>query len=325
MTHSGSTSFGRLDRFYINQHIAEQLDRELLSVALEWRPDLSDHRALLVARRLPSNMDASARPIPRCIYSHPDFARRCRLAFDDKLQSELSADGEAPSRLKQLALLKTCMREVTSGLASTIVDLSEATETSDKLGLVMKFLRSAEKQSLTAMSQCLTRYPLIASLVDNPYDLTGNLTINHRALRDHAVELARNLALEQIGSAQEEEELGQFEATKRRKNGTRLLHKLSPGKCGAIGAIVDKGGKFLTDPQEMSNHLRKHWTEVFQAKGINQEKLQEWLDEDKAQRDVVGPTHEPVAGLRLRRRAIKKALKLSNNSAPGPDGIPYGA
>ena len=63
MTHSGPTSMARLDRFYINHHLAELIDRELQSVAMEWRPDLSHHRAVLVARRLPAVMDASCSPI----------------------------------------------------------------------------------------------------------------------------------------------------------------------------------------------------------------------------------------------------------------------
>ena len=311
----------RLDRFYLNHHLSEQIDRELQSIALEWRPDLSDHRALLIARRLPSVMDASSRAISPSIYSHPDFPRRCHLAYEEKVKE--SADS---SRLKQLSLLKEAMREVAIGFMGHEVGHSIATATSDKLGTVMKFLRAAEKESLSTISQCLMRYPHIAALVANPYELSGNLAVAHRSLRDHAVDLARTLALDQIRSAQEAaEELGQFEATKKRKKGSRLLHKLAPGKCGAIGAVIDSRGKFLTDPQEMANHLRQHWLEVFRAKGVSQDRLHAWLDEDATVRSQHGPVHDTVANLRLKRRAIRRALKMSNNSAPGPDGIPYGA
>eukprot|EP00973_Karenia_brevis_P031409 4332472-Karenia_brevis.AAC.1 len=50
MTHDGPSSLARLDRLYLNHHLAEQIDRELQSVALEWRRDLSHHRAVFVAR-----------------------------------------------------------------------------------------------------------------------------------------------------------------------------------------------------------------------------------------------------------------------------------
>ena len=187
-------------------------------------------------------------------------------------------------------------------------DHSIATETQDELGVVMRFLRAAEKESLATISQCLLRYPHIATLVANPYELSGNLAVTHRALRDHAVELARSLALEQIRAANETaDELGQFEATNRRKKGTRLLHKLAPGKCGAIGAVINDRGKFLTDPQEMANHLHKHWEEVFRAKGINQGRLQAWLEEDADERAQHGPAHDGLPTLRLKKKAIRKA------------------
>ena len=79
----------------------------------------SDHRALVVARRLPSVMDASTRPISPSAFSHPDFAPRCRLAYDEKIKE--CAD---PSRLKRLALLKDAMWEVAHGLVRAILDHS---------------------------------------------------------------------------------------------------------------------------------------------------------------------------------------------------------
>ena len=56
MTYSGSSATPRIDRFYLSQHFVEQIDRDLQAVALEWRPTLSDHRAIMVARRLPIGM-----------------------------------------------------------------------------------------------------------------------------------------------------------------------------------------------------------------------------------------------------------------------------
>ena len=321
MTRDSSTSTARLDRFYSNHHLVEQIDRELQSVALEWRLDLSDHRALFVARRLPSVLDDSTRPISPGIYKHNDYQRRVRLALDVKLQEYPDA-----SRLKKLTLLKESMREVASNMSRTQGGVAIATEKADQMGVVMRYLRAAEKESLGTISQCLSRYPHIATLVTNPYELKGNLAVTLRALKDHAVDLAREIAIELMQSAQTiSEENGNFEADRKKKKGMRLLHKLAPGKGGAVGAVVGDRGEVLSDPQDMANHLRKHWAEVFRARGVDETKLQTWLDEDGQQRSEQGPTHDAVQGLRLRKRAIRKALKLSNNSAPGPDGLPYGA
>ena len=204
MTHSGSSSLSRLDRFYINQHLSEQIDWELQSVALEWRLDLSNHRAIMVARRLPTVLDAATRPIPPGIDSHPDFARRVQLAYDVKVEECFG-----PSKLKRLALLKEAIRDVATNLAKTGEGLKIACDTADKLGVVMRFLRAAEKGALGTISHCLIRYPHITSLVNNPYNISGSLAVSLRALKDHAVELAREFALEQLRNAQgEEEELG---------------------------------------------------------------------------------------------------------------------
>ena len=171
MTHTCATAYSRLDRIYLNQHLSEQIDRELQSVALEWRPELSNHRAVLVARRLPVKMDHDSRPIPKVVYSHPDFPRRCQLAFEEKLSEDPAA-----SKVSRLLLLKQAMREAARNLTKSheIEDRSAATDTADKLSMVMRFLRAAERQALGTLSQCLLRYPDIASMVSNPYDLEGN-------------------------------------------------------------------------------------------------------------------------------------------------------
>ena len=64
---------------------------------------------------------------------------------------------------------------------------------------------------------------------------------------------------------------------RRRKKGMRLLRRLAPGRNGSVGAVVDDRGVFQTDPQRMAGLLRDHWTKVFQARGIQQDKLDKCL------------------------------------------------
>ena len=47
--------------------------------------------------------------------------------------------------------------------------LDTAAEKEDKLEVVMKYLRAAEKGALSTISQCLLRYQHISTLVANPY------------------------------------------------------------------------------------------------------------------------------------------------------------
>lgn len=51
VAHVGATSRARLDRFYCNQGISEQLDRRIGCTALEWRHDLSHRRAIISGDR----------------------------------------------------------------------------------------------------------------------------------------------------------------------------------------------------------------------------------------------------------------------------------
>ena len=203
---------------------------------------------------------------------------------------------------------------------------TQAVDTDDKLGVVMRYLRAAEAGSLATISTCLLRYTHITQLVRNPYQLNGNLAITLRGLRDHAVELAREHALELLLKAQKaEEEQNHFQASQEKKKGTRLLYKLAPGKGGSIGAIIDERGNFLTDLQAMVNLLRRHWSEIFKEKGVESEMLDNWLEEDAADRIDNRPDHSVLRNIKVRRRDLRRALKPSNNSAAGPDGIPYGA
>ncbi len=147
-----------------------------------------------------------------------------------------------------------------------------------------------------------------------------------RTVKDHAVDLAREVAMEHLRAAQElTEEQDDFGAARRKKKGSRLLYRLAPGKSDSIGAVIDDRGRYLTEPQAMADFLRGHWSEVFRARGVDQSRLQTWLDDDAVERGSAAPTHEALRQLRVRRRDVRKALKKSNNSAPGPDGIPYGA
>ena len=75
----------------------------------------------------------------------------------------------------------------------------------------------------------------------------------------------------------------------------------------------------------MSDILRRHWSTVFAAEGIDDPTLQNWLAEDDTVRRRDGPRHANMADFRIRRQDVERAVRIAKNSSPGPDGIPYGA
>ena len=78
-----------------------------------------------------------------------------------------------------------------------------------------------------------------------------------------------------------------------------------------------------TNREEMVATLRAHWKSVFSARGHDSGALRAWVDQEKASRDAARPLLGLPSGLKLRRRHIKRAVKLTGNTAPGPDGIPF--
>ena len=75
----------------------------------------------------------------------------------------------------------------------------------------------------------------------------------------------------------------------------------------------------------MAAELRRHWADVFRAKSISAAKLDEWLDDDEDNKPCSDLFNVSPSQFKLKKRNIKHAIKYSNNSSPGPDGIPFGA
>ena len=87
-THQSSSAWSRLDRIYCNQHVVEQLDRELRVTALDWREDLSNHRAVGFSRKIPDEAASGRRGVSEAAIKHVDFPRRARLALQDSLKDD---------------------------------------------------------------------------------------------------------------------------------------------------------------------------------------------------------------------------------------------
>ena len=150
MTHASSSARSRLDRFQCNQRVSEQLDREIRAALLEWKPNLSSHRAVLFSRRSPKRLLLQDRGLPKEVIEHPDFARRTALAFGVKRREEPAA-----SRLRRLLLLKSAMKEVAEGIFKHGATQEAVTALEDRLGITMIFLRASEQGSLGEISICI--------------------------------------------------------------------------------------------------------------------------------------------------------------------------
>ena len=78
----------------------------------------------------------------------------------------------------------------------------------------------------------------------------------------------------------------------------------------------------------MARALKEHWERTFAATPIDEEALEHWLHDTLPNKGRGEGNHDslppPDSHLwKIRRKDVAKAVRLSNNSAPGPDGIPY--
>ena len=320
MTFANSLSRSRLDRVYSNHHIAEQIDRRIHATAMEWKTQVSDHRAVLFTRRAPQHLLEADRRLHLDSIRHPDFQRQVSLEYHHQLHLHPHS-----SNVGRLRLLKDAMLQVGRTLAGQRERPPEALSQEDRLGVVMRYIRAAEAGVSGIISACLERYPAIKEYVPNPYAPHLHQQ-GLRALRDHAVELARGHALRELDRAQQLAKEGQQEQCARAKRkATRLLYRLLPGGSADIKAILHPSGALLTEPAAMADALRRHWATVFRARGIHEGLLEQWLQDDLTHRMAHGPHHTPLHRLRMTKKHIATALRCSNNSSPGPDGIPYEA
>jgi len=110
----------RIDRFYSNQPISDQLDKEIQCAALEWPPtSVSSHRALVASRCTKESKRQEDRPIPDWVCKSKDFAMRVSVGFRSRV-GDLYNNNKKVGPLRELIILKQCMKEVSSSIQKAL-------------------------------------------------------------------------------------------------------------------------------------------------------------------------------------------------------------
>ena len=101
-----------------------------------------------------------------------------------------------------------------------------------------------------------------------------------------------------------------------KSNLQRWLSQFNP-TCKRVGlsAIRNESGEPITDAADAAAELARYWAQVFAAKVINTTAAQELLEESA----VTIPTIQ----WHIDFETFSKKLASTNNSKPGPDGVPY--
>ena len=112
------------------------------------------------------------------------------------------------------------------------------------MGATLRFIRAFEHGFAREISNCLHRYPRIRDLVTNPYDFVGNTAAKLQQARAHAVELAGDHALDELGNSHADlRGASELQAARARARNTRLIFRLRPGRFETIHSIIGGNGE----------------------------------------------------------------------------------
>ena len=375
-THENTTAQSKLDRIYINHHLADQLDKQFSASTLP-RTRLSTHRPITFARRSKQALDQEQkRPqFPSYILSHKQWKRNLHLNYHEKLHN----DTNPGNPLRRLELLKQAMWDAATTLQHDAPPEAETLE--DKLSWTMIFIRAAETLNIRRMERAAAAYPHISTLIQTG-DPNARIHPNFQSLRNHAKDLAHQQLTNELVHLNDNDD-NQSSGTHRRQQLITKLARLVPGATNSIGAILTSNDDLATTPTAIATALKEHWEPIFQRAAVNADILNEWLDTTTNFHDSTLPQQPPLpqpnipttptttsttptlqstspsaseddhddphtihdhdAGetnmprtihkrprfptrqqdWQIQRSDIKKAVRISGNSAPGPDGIPY--
>ena len=112
------------------------------------------------SRKAPVKDAAGPRNVSQQVTSHPGFARRVALEFN-----ELKAKGHvADSPIRQLVLIKRAMRCVDEGIRRENSE-GKCESIDDSIGWILGLIRAAEKVNLFHMKACAKACPCITEYV----------------------------------------------------------------------------------------------------------------------------------------------------------------
>ena len=316
-THENAVVRSRIDRVYWNAFHSEQLDRVVTCSALEWVPQLSAHRPLALARRAPQRERDAPRPLQPGLVNDAQWPVRVAAAF-----AELCAAAPQPlSGIGRSALLRKAMRMVAARMqceASLAADAAHDHE--DQAGIAMRFVRAAETGRIGVMRKCLRALPRLADLSPDPLALAFRHGAGLAPYKTLAADLAREAALRALADFHREQpNLDEHERAHRRGRIHQMLRRVAPGRTSSLQSVMAENGEILTEPAEMAEVLRRHWARVFARRRIDEDKLREWIQDDRP--PVLPGPEAPCWMPQLEH--VRRALNHSPNSMPGPDGLTF--
>ena len=258
----------RLDRFYCNQHLADQLDCQLECVALDFPYQLSAHRPISFARRHCKRSADASPPLQVWTISHEAWAPIVKETFSQRCRFNPQA-----KTLQRIQFLKQAMRHASSVVRRKALD-KVASCVEDRISATMMMIRAQESCNHSRVKAAVSLYPRLKCWMEAS---SANLS----ALKDHAIALSREHIWSRVDELKQiQAHSGNEFATQNMKESIiNQLKRLLPGSSVALSAMRDKDGRITTDPKNMADIVNDHWGNVFSRKEVALHKLRSWLSD----------------------------------------------
>ena len=316
-THEDGLVRSRLDRVYINHHPTDFLDKDIRAWVHSFPYEISHHRTLLFCRRSkPKRTKALGvcPPLPLAGVNHQDFRNKVEKKWQDNRDRLICL-----TPLQQLGEFKKVMRRAAYELADRRDNL-QPTLHEDRLNACMRLIRAMEGKDRVTCNKILSSNTELAALAAGK---TEKPLLD--ALRKLAWELFQKETQDKIDELRAVKDNLAEEENRRRKDTILRRMQLSLPLNREVKLVVQAhDGNIETNPKDMARALGDHWKKVFSARPTTDgATLRKWLTEHPY--GIPTMLRKDTKAWLLTQQHVEVAIKQSNNSSPGPDGIPYAA
>lgn len=321
----------RIDRALSNHYASDQLDHDFSCGAYS-TSNLSMHRPIFFRRTSSSRISSNKAGVIDSVVGHPGWQNRVTQWIRDKIREERARGNEVDDMLR----CKETMQEVSEAMHKEGL-VGKEKEEEDELGWSLRCIKTAAEVKVSRADKCIQALPWLKDFVSQG-DANARLKPGFIKLKEKAYEMAVKRASDLLNDIADhtDEEPGAREA--KRGEAAKIIRRLTPGGGESIGVVEGDGGLRAESNEDIARVLSKHWASVFKAKGVNRRKLLTWLEGITPKHKEVDKSNGRAFGegewwgldrreekWKIELEDVERAIKHSNNSMCGPDGIPYRA
>jgi hypothetical protein len=184
----------------------------------------------------------------------------------------------------------------------------------DVVAVMMRALRARERDNRSTLTAIHREHPEMDQIAPMTKNINDPQTIQF--LRGKIVEMAK---LQLVGDMRKISKAADDKKQDLQNKINRRMAQLCPKRSTGIRAVKDAQGEVHTDTHAMSAALNAYWATVFTQQDRNLPAINRWCDKIR-RRGTYGWTDRQWA---VSESHVRRAIANSNNSCPGPDGIPY--